>query len=132
MHPISLRSFVLSAFVFSAGCGILPEGDPSGTEAANPNAALTNGGGGSTGGTSGAVTYAANIAPLIAANCVTCHGAGGSGQGFFDCTTQANVTTAADSINTAVTSNQMPPAPASPLSDADKKTIADWIADGKN
>ena len=127
-HPITMRLVILSGFMFSAACGILPEGDPNGIQAADPNAT----GGGTTGGTTGgtaAVTYAADVAPLLMSNCNICHGVGGANQSLFDCSTQASVTAAADAMKSAVDSGQMPPTGA--LSDTDKATIDNWIAGGK-
>jgi Flp pilus assembly protein TadD len=94
-------------------------------------------GGGVAAAVPGPVTYADDIAPLLAARCVSCHRPDGSAP--FSLARYEDVLPRTAAIARAVASGRMPPwlpSEGGPFRDAraltagEKTTIADWIAEG--
>lgn len=85
-----------------------------------------------------APTFNKDVAPILYANCVSCHRPGGSGP--FSLIEYENAELAAEAIKAAVSSRQMPPWFADPqhgdfknerrLTDAQLATIARWVDAG--
>ena len=78
-----------------------------------------------------AVSYAADIAPIIETRCATtgCHVAGGSGPGILE--TYANVKAMVDAgtfEDRVIVQQNMPPS--TPLDDCQIDQIEDWLAQG--
>ncbi len=88
----------------------------------------------------GEVTWSADVAPIVERSCVGCHHAGGVGAGDF--TSYATAAPMASAIAAYADAGIMPPPAMDPtcrpyvgheslvLSDADKDTLAAWVADG--
>lgn len=128
MHPLTPRLVVLTLFLASAACGILPEGDPAGTQAVDSNTQTTPTGGGGGGG--GAVTYDNKIGAIFTAKCGNCHGQGGSFLTNFDGSTKDKVVAGAQAIAGAVAGGSMPLSGSPALTADEKQAFADWITSG--
>src|SRR5205814_3631281 len=86
----------------------------------------------------GSITYAKDVAPLLAKRCASCHQAGDIAP--FPLTTYDETVPWAETIRQVVDSARMPPWHASPahgkfandprLRDAEKKLICDWVDNG--
>ena len=77
-----------------------------------------------------APTYAADVAPILAAACTRCHAPGGAAEGD-DLTTAAGVHRKGSTVLTQVQSCLMPPAAAErPLTAAERDTLVRWFACG--
>jgi hypothetical protein len=85
-----------------------------------------NGGGGS--GGSSCPSYATEVAPVVAANCTSCHSASGT-EASLPLDTYANLKANATQVASQVSGGQMPQPPAT-ISAADKGVILDWVACG--
>lgn len=135
MHSLTPRLLALTVFLCSAACGILPEGDPNGTEATDEGGSTgsTTGGsstgGSSTGGTK-SYTFAADLSPLLQSNCGVCHGAGASNQSSFDITTKAAVVSKASLMQSDVDGGNMPLGGS--LTAAQKAIVDGWVSGGMN
>lgn len=71
------------------------------------------------------VTFAADVKPIIDANCVQCHGAGGN---FPNLTTYNGVSANAAIVKSEVVARTMPQG--TPLSDAEIQAISCWVDNG--
>lgn len=80
------------------------------------------------GDTASTTSYAAQIAPLLKANCTSCHG-GSKPQSGIDLSTYAGVKANASAANTAIQKGIMPPTGA--LSSANKLLFQSWIDGGE-
>jgi len=74
------------------------------------------------------VTYTKNVKAIIDANCLACHGATLTNEAPVHLTSYEEVKTAGEKVATRVANGTMPPS--GPLSDTQKKVIADWKKDG--
>jgi uncharacterized membrane protein len=74
------------------------------------------------------VSYATQIAPLLKANCTSCHG-GSNPQSGIDLSTYANASKNANVANSAIQSGIMPPGGS--LSTANKQLFQAWVNAGK-
>jgi hypothetical protein len=81
--------------------------------------------GGSDAGSS--VSYATQIAPLLKANCTSCH-SGSNANAGIDLSTYANVSKNANVANSVLQSGSMPPS--APLSAANKQLFQSWVSAG--
>jgi uncharacterized membrane protein len=115
------------------GGSLGPGGSPPGGTGGRPGT-----GGSLAGGTGGArpdaggdataqVSYAAQIAPLLAANCTSCHGASNPSAGI-SLNNHTNVKANASRANSMIQSGRMPPTGA--LSAANKALFQAWIDQG--
>lgn len=88
-----------------------------------------NGGGGAGGGggSDACPSYATAVAPIITANCTSCHSPSGS-EAKLPLDTYATLSASASDVTSQVSGGQMPPAGA--LSAADQTVILDWVACG--
>jgi hypothetical protein len=73
------------------------------------------------------VSYATQIAPLLSANCTSCHGGSGPSAGI-SLNSYANVKANANAANSAIQAGIMPPAGA--LSAANKLLFQTWVNQG--
>lgn len=87
----------------------------------------TGTGGGGAGGAGSCPSYASAVAPVISANCTSCHSASGS-QAQFPLDTYAGLSGAASQVASQISGGQMPPSGS--LSAADQATVLDWVACG--
>lgn len=78
------------------------------------------------------VTYSADIKSVIDSRCISCHGNPVSQGAPYSLTTYTQVKNNISSIISRInsSSNPMPPAPNSPLSQAQKDLIQQWNNDG--
>jgi len=74
------------------------------------------------------VTYTKNVKAIIDGNCLGCHGAELANGAPIHLTNFAEVKAASAGVTSKVADGTMPPN--GPLSDAQKKVIADWGKDG--
>jgi hypothetical protein len=81
--------------------------------------------GGSDAGSS--VSYATQIAPLLKANCTSCHG-GSSPQSGIDLSTYAGASKNANVANSAIQNGNMPPGGS--MSAANKQLFQSWVTAG--
>ncbi|HEX7505779.1 MAG TPA: hypothetical protein VF550_03335, partial [Polyangia bacterium] len=80
-----------------------------------------------TGDTGSSVSYATQIAPLLSANCTSCHG-GSNPQSGIDLSSYTKVKSNASAANSAIQSGRMPPSGA--LSAANKQLFQTWVSQG--
>lgn len=76
----------------------------------------------------GAAEYAATIAPLISSKCMPCHAPGGEGGRELD--TYATVSGVKSTVLTQVYGCRMPPAGATPLTEAEREELLGWLVCG--
>jgi hypothetical protein len=75
-------------------------------------------------------SYQADVAPIIAARCATCHSPGGAGSAFFDFTSYASVYAGRGSMLNAVYACNMPPKSAGQLAQSERETLLTWLVCG--
>jgi cytochrome c peroxidase len=79
------------------------------------------------GDSSSTVSYASQIAPLLKANCQSCH-SGANATSGIDLSTYSSVKSNANVANSAIQEGLMPPT--GPLSAANKQLFQSWVTAG--
>ena len=81
-------------------------------------------------------TYTDDVAPILAAHCIGCHGPGGENQdvpltSYSALMTKTGTSTRAQTAIADVLNCTMPPSPLPRLSEAERTTFVCWFAGGK-
>ena len=77
------------------------------------------------------VTYQNFVQPLLAKNCATCHGVGGSAEAWWlNTNSYQNAVSHANQISNTIISGTMPPPPKFPFSQHDRNLMSAWISKG--
>ncbi len=74
--------------------------------------------------------YNADVAPIIADRCLSCHSPGGAGEAGHDFTTWDTLNAQQTTVLTQVYACKMPPEGAPPLTSAERGTLLDWLVCG--
>lgn len=79
---------------------------------------------------SAAPSYQTEVAPIIEAECLACHGPGGTEQGSHDLSTYDSLYPQRTDVLTQVYNCRMPPGGVAPLSPDDRQTLLTWLVCG--
>jgi hypothetical protein len=125
----ALGSGLLGLFVVSAVAAACSESaEPQGTTTVTTStSSTTSGAGGGTGGGGAVPTYHADVAPILARHCVSCHASGGIGPFALD--TYQDVEAVASLVKKVTSERVMPPFLADNSGACQTFTEARWLSD---
>ena len=136
----ALLAFVLLSALIFAACSSTAESTSESAEGATESATGEDEAGENEAEAS-TVSFAADVQPILEANCVSCHSGTGPGTTHLSMETAEHIANVAEFAAFRVEEGQMPPWPLSGLqevsfkydlsmSDADRQVLIDWAAEG--